>query len=53
VTPVPPFHKILTPGPDGVLKEKRRILPESTPAPRSIATSGSKVNAVEWLVSAE
>jgi len=31
VTPNPFFHKFLTPGPDPSPKEKRRILPESTP----------------------
>jgi len=34
VTLAPVFQKFLTPGTDPGLKEKRRILPESTPALR-------------------
>ena len=34
VTPGPVFHKFLTPSPDPGPKEKRRILPESTPVIR-------------------
>jgi len=37
VTPGPVFHKFLTPGPDPGPKDKRRILPESTPVIRILS----------------